>query len=53
MDPGLACDAFATLARHDSRWGGDFLTQMDAQLAGVERVGFHALLELPCIKAQL
>ena len=38
---------------HDARWGGDFLTQMDVQLVGVERVGSHALLELPCIQTQL
>ena len=51
LDANLAHDLFSALSRHDARFGGDFLAQLDEELGGVERVAHNQLLELPCVKA--
>lgn len=51
IDAELCRELFATLARHDPKWGGEFLVQMDEQLKSSDRIAHNTLVELPCIKA--
>lgn len=47
----LCREVFATLARHDDRFGNNFLADLHQRLDGVEQVAHHTLVDMPCVKA--